>query len=897
MTPQLPEPPADTLDDVRSRLAEFPKPPSEDRVTAARQYLARSREVVRAAQSAGASGHTIVRASSEVIDRLLRGLFESVIGDIQGLPPLALVAVGGYGRMELAPRSDIDLLVLHADGVDEPMVAKIAEQLLYVLWDLKLEVGWGVRSPSECLALAARDHTARTALVDCRFLTGSRPIYDRLERAVLADLLDAHGDSFIVDKVEEMNRRRSKYGDSVFLLEPNLKQSEGGMRDLQSALWISRARFRVAGLTDLLRKSILPPSEVSTLRSARDFLWRTRAWMHEMAGRKEDRLTFDLQESVAKSMGYADTPEALGVESFMRDYYLAASAVKHAADSLVARCEEARRRGKTPTRPLTNEFKLWGGKVTLTDGELFSRDPAAVVRLFAVADREGAPLYSFARDKVAGNLSRLAEVVESPAVGDVLREMFSRPGTRGEFLAAMHEAGVFAVVLPEFARVIAKRQHDLYHVYTVDVHSTFATKKLYALRNGELAESEPELTRLMQELRRPLPLYLGMLFHDVGKGHGAGHSERGAEMFQSAARRLRLATPDAADAQFLILKHLAMSHVSQRRDLSDPALIRSFAAEMGSVERLTMLYLLTFADMCSVGPGVWTDWKARLLRELYGKTREVLESGGDQGDAATEVERARIALTAELSQNFKRSEVDAFVRSLPARYALATRAPDAARHLRVVRRVKERPLAALLVHRRRRSFTDVTLSAKDRPGLLAVFAGAFAAHRVDIMRADIFSTADGHAVDVFAVRNPRGGPLERERWRAVRADILAVLSGRQTVSDLLARRQTSTLSQRPMPRVPTKVTVDNAAAADATVIDVYAQDRIGLLYTIARAIYDAGGEIVLARIATEAHRAADGFYVQEGGKKIGDPARIARIVDAIRKALDGEPARVGAALN
>jgi [protein-PII] uridylyltransferase len=878
-------PPRD--DDPKAAIERLPAfaPSAAALLVDARAFLDSGRDTLEALHREGASGRTVVRAMSELMDRLVRGLFDSTTRDAMPAPFVALAALGGYGRKELAPRSDLDLFLLHEDsGSPRREVAALAERLLYTLWDLKLEVGWGVRNSRECARLADEDHTARTALVDCRFLAGDPRIYQGLERAVLGDALTHHADAFIADKVLELRRRREKYGHSVYLLEPNVKQGEGGLRDLQSALWIARARFRSKGVADLLHLSILPPREVSELLSARDYLWRVRNELHYATGRKEDRLTFDLQVHVAAQMGYRESGDGLPVEQFMRHYYLAAKVIKRAADALVSRCEEQRRRAPPTERRLDHELKVWSGKLTLSDPELFARKPAAMLRLFAVADREGLPLLSFARDRVAHELHRVdASVRESPETGWTLVQMFSRPGTRGDFLPAMHDIGLLGAVFPEFGRVTALHQHDLYHVYTVDVHSIFAVRHLYALRNGELAEQEPSLTRLMQGLSRPLPLYLGTLFHDCGKGAGGDHSLVGARLMGNVSRRLSLSARDAGDAEFLVRAHLLMGHVSQRRDLTDPRMIASFAKECGDPDRLAMLYLLTYADMSSVAPSTWNDWRSRLLKELYDKSLSALV-GGSAVDDAFAIRLAISQRRGTLGARTLAREVASFLASVPERYLRTVPPADAPRHARLLGLSRKGRMVAALVHRE--NHTELTVAAPDRPGLLSMLTGTLAAHRLDIVHAEIFSTTEGLALDIFSVRGRQGGKLERARWRAARTDLRAVVEGRLSVKALFDRRATRGIAGRFVPVAPTQIVFDNRSAEDATVIDVYTQDRLGLLHAISRVFFEHGVEISLAKIATEGNRAADAFYVRQGGRRIEDPVKLERLKEALRAELD-----------
>jgi [protein-PII] uridylyltransferase len=883
--------------------------------------LAAGRKFVEDLHRRGASGHTVVRLQSAATDRVVDILWARALEEARAkhaASPVSLIAIGGYGRRELAPFSDLDLLVLHEAGEPSPFVKLASERLVYALWDLKLEVGYGVRDVAGCEALAREDLTARTALLDLRLLGGDRELYRELEREQLHGLSSARVEGFIGEKIREVRARRERFGDSLYLLEPNVKESEGGLRDLQSALWIARARWKVAGITELLARAILPDREIGELRRARDLLWRVRNEMHFLAARKWDQLTFDVQPQVAEFLGYVDASEGSGVEQFMRHYYLAAKVVLTACDAIVDRALEPQNatgwrevpppaaltgaeRGKGPPRSEWmlpgGEFKVFRNRVTITSNEVL-RSPAAIVRLFAAADREGLELYPYARDQAAAAAAELPpDAALDPELSQELLACFVRPGTRGRFLTLMHQVGVLPRLVPEFARVTARRQIDVYHVYTVDVHSLFAVRRLYALRNGDV--NEDTLGPLMKRLARPLGLYLGTLFHDIGKGMGGDHSVKGAEVAVQACVRLGIDPAEAADVEWLVLKHLRMNAIAQRRDLSDPHLIHAFAEECGTLDRLDKLYLLTYADVATVGPRTWTDWKGRLLRELYEKTREVLREGVTRRpEPGTAEAAARSRVAGAFSGGAPSKHVTRFLAAMPARYFLTADPARAPRHLRLMRLAREMRFAA---SRRRGTLgsSELTVTAPDRPGLLALIAGVFAANRIDVQHAEVFSTAAderslgwlaGRALDLFEVRGPEEGALEPTRWRAARRDLQRVLAGEESVDALLARKlRASSLPPKPLPRVATKVVIDNDSARDHSVIDVFTADRVGLLHALARTFYELGLSVDLARISTEGHRATDAFYVRtaEGGRLEGE--RAERVVQAVQDAL----ARVG----
>ena len=676
----------------------------------------------------------------------------------------------------------------------------------------------------------------------------------------------------------------------MHLLEPNVKQSSGGLRDLQAALWIARARWKAAGLSELLARGVLPPREVERLRAARELLWRIRNQLHYLSNRKEDHLTFDRQEQVAAALGYRDASGGLGVERFMRDYYLAADAIRRLADDLVERAQplpEVPAPGLEPkaARPVAPGLKVWQGRLTLEGREALAADPSLFVRLFTTAEDLGVPIYPWARDLVREAAARIDAAVPAAAPATAaLKAAFAR-NTRAEWARQMHREGVLGALLPEFGRVTALHQHDMYHVYTVDTHLVFALQRLGALVAGELLEQEPRASHVVREIPRPLGLALGVLFHDAGKGMGGDHSEKGAALVKQVCERLGVPPRDAADAEFLVREHLVMSHTSQRRDLSDPELVADFARRMGERARLDMLYVLTYVDIASVGPQTWNEWKRRLLTELYEKAAAWF----DRPSGVAEDAPHRAALEA---RGFAPARIDAFLSKLPRRYLSFADPAESPRALRLLEHARSRPLAALARDVRAERMTLLALATDDRPGLLAAIAGVLTAHRIDILGADVFSTSDGKALDLFVVRGPRGGCRERARFRAARRDLARVLDGREDVARLVARvLRPSGLPARPAPPVKTRARVDNAAARGFTVVDVFARDRPGLLHAVTSALFEAGLSIAVARITTEGHKAIDSFYVTEGGRKLEDPARLAALEARLVERVEAIPLR------
>jgi [protein-PII] uridylyltransferase len=851
----------------------------------ASQLLQTGRELIRTLHKQGNAGISTGRLLTALADRLVAGLWEEVLSE-QGAPAgLCLVALGSYGRRELSPHSDLDLLLLTPKTVPAEALAPAARTFQVLLWDLKLTLGFSTRTFAESARAADMDHTVRTALMDARRVAGSTESYERFLKEVLRPLSGRKVDGFIAAKVRELRARREKFGDSVFVLEPHLKQGEGGLRDLEAMLWVAEARYKVHGVTGLLRHSILPPGEVEQLRWGRDLLLRCRHELHFSSGRKEDRLTFERQEQVAEFFGYPARAGHLPVERFMRDYYLAASAIRKACDALVARAEEREPGvGSALFERRLGKFKVRRGKLMLGEApDILTREPARALELLRVADESGLELASLTRDQLSQAVRAIQAARATQQVVTALKALLVRPGTRGAFLVPMHELGILGAVLPEFGRITAFHQHDLYHVYTVDVHSLFALRRLYALRAGDLFDEQPEFTREMQALEDPLPLYLGMLFHDAGKGMGGNHSQRGKELMVQVGERLGLTQRQREVSEFLVLHHLLMSHTAQRRDLNDPKLVAEFARAVSDVERLSCLYLLTYADIASVGPQMWNEWKAQLLHELNAKAQRTL--AGEDPATVMEPSGPSQAFHSVWRRAFGTERADAMVASLPARYFTSTDARRAILHAGMLARGLRLPAVGALRRHPSADFSELTLVARDRPGLLALFAGVLSAHRVDILRARIASTTDGIVLDVFEVRGPGGLPLERSKWRAARTDLWRVLVGEVTVEEVLRKRRGTALLRRHVPHVPLRVVVDNQASQDFTVVDVQAEDQVGLLYAIASALHRVGTVIALAQVSTEANRATDSFYITREGEKVADLEAVRALTQAVEDSV------------
>lgn len=826
---------------------------------------------------------------------------------------VALVALGSYGRRELCPYSDVDLLFLVPAQADE-RIRTFVNTVLYGLWDLNLEVGHAVRTVLETVKAARNDQSTTSGLLDARLLDGPEEgtaereeAYQSLVGAMQTTLSGERAAEFIEEKLGEAKRRRKRYGNTVFLLEPNVKESDGGLRELHTAMWVARARWRTPRVEDLLRLGVLSTREGRSLLRSYGFMLRVRAELHLAAQRRQDNLQFAHQETVATRLGYVDPAEldldrrTHGVERFMRAYYFNAKQLALLSKLIVERATSHRTRRQLHARSAPGDFKLWNQMLTVKERTQFERDPAALMRIFRVAQEESLEIYSYTKDLIVESRALFDRRLRRDR--DVVRDFLAvleDPRNDATTVRTMHDLGVLRRMIPEWARITARWQHSLYHVYTVDEHSIVVFDNLKQLKLGGYEEGARHFAKVLSDLPRPAVVYLAGLLHDVGKGWPRGdHSIRGAKVARVAGRRLEAAALDAwteeetEDLAWLVEKHLLMSDISQRRDMSDPNLISAFAEDVRSVERLSMLYVLTYADMKGTSPKVWTEWKGALLRELYEQACAVVRKGSSTA-AAHFAARRRQALAylleAREERNLDEVTVRAFAELMPERYMLSYPARRMLRHVEMWRDVSRRGgLAVHVQHLRREGSTRMSVVCPDRPGLLALLAGVLAAHRLQVMSAQIFSidlrnaeVGDGRAaLDVLFVQDERGRICDdKERWAAVRADLERALDGAIDVPAILEHHRTgSSLDPRTRPNVKTEIEVHGDESEAETVIDVFCQDHLGVLHTITKALADQGLSISLAKISTQGDRVADGFYVTDAktGAKVTDAARLAEI--------------------
>ncbi|MGE0323782.1 MAG: [protein-PII] uridylyltransferase [Polyangiaceae bacterium] len=861
-----------------------------------RVYLDRHRgSVMEMIQSGGeAAGMPASRAYATAFDGLLSALFHAARAAMiakKTWREVSLAAVGSYGRGALALYSDLDVRLLCLGHKDS--VGPIAEALLYPLWDSGLSVGHQVVSPDDTVELARRDLPTATSLLDWRHVAGDAgPAEAQLGRVFEGVFGLGNLRGFLETLATQASEREERYGDSVYLLEPDVKNGAGGLRDLDVAHWAARARWRIDDLGDLLKLGVLVSRELEPLLAARDFLWRVRNLLHWLAKRRSDRLSFDAQESLAEKLGYGSGGPS--VEHFMSDYYRHARTVQRARDMVVGRALPPPTR-KPRTEPLDNGLRLTNDEVSIEHPALLESDPAVALRVYWEAVRRDLPVYEFARDQIARATSsesfgaRLRESPESAELFVKLVKNIKRTRLKKRsVLKELHDVGLLVAMIPEFAPVVGRAHHDIYHVYTVDIHSVAAVDRLRRLWRGDLASEYPLASRLAAEVARKNVVFFATLLHDVGKDLGGrNHSERGAGLARTILGRLGLPESDIVEVQHLITKHLRMYHVATRRDVDDPRTLEEFCSEVHGREGLKELYLLTVADVSTTSPTAMTSWKARMLEELYLAADRFLVDGHHARDdvAAQRTIDSVKALTGDLDAE----RVDKLMNALPERYIFANEPDAIAHHLRFIIGAADE-LVRITVLGEEDPYIEVCVVADDRLGLLSLIAASFAANHLKVIGAQIYSFKDTRGrhriLDMFWVRGGTSAETGRRAIPRVERDLRRLLQGEISPTELI-QRPVSSLGARPAPDVPTRVSVDNRAASDQTVVEVVTRDRPALLFRLARAINLNGFTIELAKINTEGIRVADVFYVtDEGGTKVTERARIEELKNRILSSIE-----------
>jgi [protein-PII] uridylyltransferase len=873
---------------------------------------------------AGASGRQVCQGRATVVDVLLRYLWKAAKSSLspqaqKEFPPLALIGLGGYGRGELNPHSDIDFMFLHAGQVVAaskplPHLSKLMDSILYPLWDLGFKIGHSVRTIQECVQVANSDMQAKTSLIEARLIVGDERLFEKFQRTVEAKCIEGHEDEYILSRVQDQAARHEKFGNSATMQEPNIKNGCGGLRDYQNLHWMALFKYRTRTLLEMEQKELISAGERKQLEAAYDFLLSVRNELHYQANRPVDVLSKALQPTVATHLGYTERSPSKRLEQFMRDLYNHSRNIYLTTRTLEERLALLPKpkmlpalgrliRGKfrKEEEQVVDGFRFVDGQIRGATSRVFKDQPRRLMRVFLHAQQRGLKLHPDLGQAIRHDLSLVnREFLHDEHVRETFLEIVNQRGNVSPILRRMHDVGLLGKYMPEFGKLTCLVQHEFYHQYAADEHTLMCLEQLDRVWE---AKSPPHdrYAEVFQNVERPFVLYLALLLHDAGKAWNSGnHSQVGGELAARVAKRLALDGATTHSLRLLIEQHLTMAAVSQRRDLEDPAVIRNFASQVQTQENLRMLTLHTFADSMATSDKLWNGFKDSLLWELYHKSIKVL-SGGTDFIRAEEKQRELLAqeVIEMRPRNLSEEEVHAHFLALPARYFDTHAARDIVMDLSLTHRFmhnqlaeEERALEPVVAWHNEpdRGYTTVKICTWDRAGLFSKIAGSFAAAGINILNAQIFTRNDGIVLDTFYVTDARSGGLvnrgERELFESTLAR--ALVEEEMDFRSLMSRQKTA----RPLyqalegERIPTRIEFDNDTSANRTILEIETEDHVGLLYVISQALTELNLDISLAKISTEKGAAIDTFYVcEQDGQKIVWPERQQLIEQRLRSAL------------
>jgi [protein-PII] uridylyltransferase len=837
------------------------------------------------------------RAYSWLTDQILQVVLQTATQYLHPLPNptqgerLSLIAVGGYGRGEMAPQSDVDLLFLTPHKIT-PWAESVIESMLYMLWDLKLKVGHASRTVKDCVRLAREDYTIRTSLVEYRHLAGDAGLSKDLGKRLWEELFKSTASDFIEAKLAERAERHRKQGGQRYVVEPNVKEGKGGLRDLQSLFWISKYVNGVKDASELVNLKVFTAEEFETFVTAEDFLWAVRCHLHLISGRAMDQLTFDLQVEVATAMGYTDHGGRRGVEHFMQAYFrhathvgeltrifLTALEANHTkSEPVLVRFLTRKKRAKPP-------YAIKQNRLTVADQSAFFADKLNMLRIFEEALRTGTLLHPDAMRLLAANLDLIdGDMRNNREAQRIFVDLLLKHGNPERALRRMNELGVLSAFIPEFAPIVAMMQFNMYHHYTVDEHTIQVVSNLAQIERKELIEELPVASGILDRGVNRKVLYVALLLHDIGKGRDEDHSILGAQIARKIAPRLGLNKKECDTVEWLIRYHLLMSDVAQKRDISEPRTVRGFANAVKSVERLDLLTVLTVCDIRGVGPGTWNNWKAVLIRNLYKATKAALQTGLEDLNREHQEAEAKRALRAQLPEwtgKALKTEIGRhygpYWQGLPlsAQVVFAELLHD----------ISDDVIKIDLMLDEDRDATRACFAMVDHPGLFSRMTGALALVGANVVDARTYTSKDGYATAVFWVQDNEGSPYEVSRLPRLRKMIKRTLMGEVVAREALKEKDKIKKREREF-RVPTNISFDNEGSEIYTIIEVDTRDRPGLLYDLTRTFAENHVYIASAVIATYGEQVVDTFYVKDiVGLKYYSETKRALLERKLREAL------------
>ena len=804
---------------------------------------------------------------------------------------IAVLGVGGYGRAEMAPQSDVDLLFLTPWKIT-PWAESVIETMLYMLWDLKLKVGHSSRTVKDCIRLGREDITIRTALLEHRFICGHAPLAEELDGRLWGELFKNSGPEFIEAKLAERAARHKRQGGQRYVLEPNVKEGKGGLRDLQTLYWIGKYLHRVPSSEGLVGAGLLSREEFDSFAQAEDFLWAVRCHLHYITGRPTDTLTFDLQVEVAARMFYRDTGGRRAVEHFMQDYFRLATRVGELTRIFLTELEARHAKREASlfgifklTKRVKPGYKLVQGRIDVKDPKEFLKDKLNLLRVFEEGLRTKYLLHPNVMRIVTSNLDLIDdEMREDPEAQRIFLDLLLKHGNPERSLRRMNELGVLAAFIPEFEAIVAMMQFNVYHHYTVDEHIIQTISCLAQIERGELVEDLPLSSSILKEGVNRRVLYVALLLHDIGKGRPEDHSILGAQIARRVCPRLGLDAEESETVEWLVRYHLLMSDMAQKRDIGDPRTVRDFAKAVKTRKRLDLLTVLTVCDIRGVGPGTWNNWKAMLLRQLYKQTADALEGGLETLNRENRQEEATRALVERLAG----WDPAALEHEVTRHYAPYWQGLSTDTHevfARLLQGLGDDEIRIDLHPDPDRDATRACFALHDHPGIFSRLAGALALVGANVVDARTYTSKDGHATAVFWVQDIEGHPYEVSRLPRLRGMIDKTLKGEVVAREALKDRDKIKKREREF-RFPTHITFDNEGSEIYTIIEVDTRDRPGLLYDLTRTLAVNNIYIASAVIATYGAQVVDTFYVKDMfGLKLHQKHRQEALEKKLRQAI------------
>ncbi|MCZ6677300.1 MAG: [protein-PII] uridylyltransferase [Candidatus Poribacteria bacterium] len=853
-------------------------------------FCTKERERIQSRHRFGIGGQEIVEEYTRLADHVIQRIYQSAIQAKSGSPllteetPVAILALGGYGREELNPYSDIDImLVYEASQGSAKRLEPFAGQLIATLWDVGFEVGHSCRSLKECVRASYDDIFSKTSMIEARYIVGVKSVYRQFQKLTSKHVFKKQVGKFIAKKVQEWSERHESYGSTIYLQEPNIKESVGGLRDFHTGIWVAAARYGIKELEGLYKRGIIPKALADGCQASLDFLWRLRNELHYVNRRRSDQLTFEVQETVAKNLGYGDNEDVLAEEFMMRDYYLHAEQLYEFAKLIIDRVkyrESTLRRllDRWQTQTLTDGFAIVRNEVNFQHGHSdFAEDATRLMEVFVHRQRLGNRISADVRHEITANLDLIDDNFRrSPGVAECFLSILRHPKAVAETLRRMHRWQVLDRYLPEFGKVRSLVRFDRYHQYTVDEHTLYALENLEEATLAKLEDGQTFLN-IIREVEKPELLRLAILLHDVGKGveGPGGHDARGVEMARVALDRLGLDAVDGEVVMFLIHRHLDMSHTAQQRDLDDPQVIERFAGLVKDEQHLKMLYLLTFADMRAVSLAIWNEWNAILLWQLYSRTLKFLQGKVERLD----VEELQKRVMEIIRDAVGEAAIAHHFETMPEQ-GLRSQTPEfISKQIQLAEQLGGRPIA-VSCFAESQTYMQIGICTHDARGIFRRITGVLAAENINILSAAIDTRSDGIVIDVLNVTDGQtGNGAIPERCRQVEKSLTAVWEGETDVESLMRQQRKPDFPAHIQRRyMPPEIEIDNESSDYATIIDIRVQDAVGLLYIISTAFYELGLDIRLAKITTEAFTAVDSFYITDAsGEKITDATHLEEI--------------------